>query len=357
MARGKFWLALLFVATFTCLCKGDGAEWKSDAHSTYYTGVDDVSGGYKGNCGYGDLSLALASSPAYGPLFFAGSPLLYQGGGGCGSCYEVRCANSDACSGRSIVVTMTDFCPTEGNLPWCAPDKVHFDLSGYAMSQIVKDVAVGTTPLEYRRVDCVREGPAVVGVVGNPYWMEIAVMNLAKSGTYDKMRIKDSSGIWKDLKRDWGVNFVVNEQLHGSISIQVSDSSSGDMATLPDCIPEDWVSGSRYACTSNYGEADAATFTQRVSQPTSTGADIPTAGTTAASTPQAEPVPTGPSPSQTPWATQSSSTAQAPGPSPMDVPTPMDPSDPLSAQAAAPAYAGQSYAYDCTCALRMPTGT
>ncbi|GAQ85077.1 alpha-expansin [Klebsormidium nitens] len=231
MNRGRLLPALLLLACLSIRARAagaDGAEWKSDAHCTFYTGTTDVSGGYAGNCGYGDLSRPLGDAPPYGPLFFAGSPLLYGGGAGCGSCYEVRCANHDACNGRSVVVTMTDFCPTEGNLPWCAPDRIHFDLSGYAMAQIVKDVAVGTTPLEYRRVDCPREGPAVVGVVGNPYWMEISVRNLARSGAYDAMRVRDAGGAWKDIKRDWGANFVVNEQLRGNISVEISDPATGD---------------------------------------------------------------------------------------------------------------------------------
>ncbi|GAQ92091.1 expansin [Klebsormidium nitens] len=122
------------------------------------------------------------------------------------------------------------------------------------MAQIVDNVAVGTTPIEYRRVPCPREGPAVVGVVGNPYWLEISVMNLAHWGSYDAMRVKDAGGVWKDLKRDWGTNFVVNEQLRGNISVQISDSESGDMVTLEDCIPEGWTTGNSFACQVNYDD-------------------------------------------------------------------------------------------------------
>jgi hypothetical protein len=253
----QLWIALAMVLSLSLVIPTHGADdagWKSDARCTFYTGTTDVSGGYAGNCGYGDLSKSLAGSKPYGPLFFAGSPLLYRGGAGCGSCYEIRCVDNDACTGRSIVVTMTDFCPTEGNLPWCAPDKVHFDLSGYAMAQIVDNVAVGTTPIEYRRVPCPREGPAVVGVVGNPYWLEISVMNLAHWGSYNAMCVKDAGGVWKDLKRDWGTNFVVNEQLRGNISVQISDSESGDMVTLEDCIPEGWTTGNSFACQVNYDD-------------------------------------------------------------------------------------------------------
>ena len=124
------------------------------------------------------------------------------------------------------------------------------------MAQIVKDVAVGTTPLEYRRVDCPREGAAVVGVVGNPYWMEISVMNLARSGSYDAMRVKDAGGAWKDLGGIGAPTSSSNEQLRGNISVEISDSATGDRVTLTDCIPEGWTTNTNYACDVNYGIVD-----------------------------------------------------------------------------------------------------
>jgi hypothetical protein len=161
----------------------------------------------------------------------------------------------------------------------------------------------------------------VVGVVGNPYWLEISVMNLAHWGSYDAMRMKDAGGVWKDLKRDWGTNFVVNEQLRGNISVQISDSKTGDMVTLEDCIPEGWTTGSSFACNVNYGDGTVATSDAGGTPP------VPTSPTTTKPTKSSEtilPATLAPGPGQS---------VQPPAPSP-DV-----------------AKIG-AYSYDCTCELK-----
>ncbi|GAQ89839.1 hypothetical protein KFL_005680060 [Klebsormidium nitens] len=38
---------------------------------------------------------------------------------------------------RSVVVTITDYCPTQGNEQWCGADAHHFDLSGKAFSELL----------------------------------------------------------------------------------------------------------------------------------------------------------------------------------------------------------------------------
>lgn len=287
---------LLIIACILTTALAYDPTWLSG--DTFYTGVDDVSGGYAGNCGYGDLSRTMGLDHVpYGPMFFAGSPILYEGGAGCGSCYEIQCTDSPACISGSIEITMTDFCPTLGNEVFCQPDHVHFDLSGYAFLNITNNLGVGTTPVLYRRVECSRKGPLVVQIVGNPWWQEFLVMNVPGSGTYDGMKIKATGTDWIPLSRDWGANFISNIQLKGDISVMISDSYSGVDTYMMNCVPADWKSNSLYVCESSTG-------------------NVPTS-------PSSTPVPTYTLPLQTPTPSLSTQPVQSSAPTPTGAPSPV----------------------------------
>lgn len=225
--------------------------WAAGA-ATYYTGIHDVSGGYAGNCGFEDLSRNMAgiNGAKYGNLFAAGSDLLYQGGANCGACYELKCVGNPVCTGKSIVVTITDFCPTKGNEQWCGADMHHFDLSGKAFNELVNTMAIGHFSLQYRRVPCVRVGPPVVSIEGNPYWQSLRVLNLAGGGTYNAMMIRSPGGQYVPLKRDWGTSFTHNGQIQAPISVKLLMSDPKTDLELIDCVPVGWLSG-EYACHKN----------------------------------------------------------------------------------------------------------
>lgn len=243
---------MILILAFLCLANSVASQepgWLAGT-ATYYTGVDNVSGGYAGNCGFNDLSRNIAGiqGATYGPLFAAGSDQLYKGGANCGACYEVQCIGVPVCTGKSIVVTITDYCPNEGNEQWCGPEKHHFDLSGKAFSELVSTMAIGHFSLQYRRVPCVRSGPPVVSIEGNPYWQSLRVLNLAGGGTYDGMLIRSPASQYVPLKRDWGTSFVHNGQIEGLISVKLVMSDTKSEVELSDCVPKGWVSRGEYAC-------------------------------------------------------------------------------------------------------------
>lgn len=243
---------IIAVALCCMMCPAVAAQ--TAGHSTYYTPAGDPSGGWAGNCGYGDLSRKLAGLDglSYGNQFFAGSPLLYRGGAGCGECYRAKCKDDATCSQDSVVVTMTDFCPTQGNERWCQPDAHHMDFSGDSFTKLVTTMSVGHVPIEYERVDCARQGNAVASITGSEYWASLIVMNLNGPGRYDSLDVKDGDGDWRTLPRDWGANFVSKSPLKGPLSIRIRDDESGRTLTLTDCIKPGWTSKQEFLCDSNY---------------------------------------------------------------------------------------------------------
>jgi hypothetical protein len=61
-------------------------------------------------------------------MIAAGGPSIYEGGKGCGACYQVKCTGHQSCSSSPVTVVLTDECPGGP----CLEESVHFDLSGTA---------------------------------------------------------------------------------------------------------------------------------------------------------------------------------------------------------------------------------
>jgi hypothetical protein len=217
--------------------------------ATYYTGIDDLLGGYAGSCGFKDLSRALGGmqESKYGPHFAAASEKIYKSGAGCGACFELKCIGNPVCTKDSVVVTITDSCPFKGNEQWCGPDKNHFDLSGRTFSKLVSTMAAGHFALQWRRTPCKRSGPPVISIEGNRFWQSIRALNLADGGTYDSLLIRGAgAGGYTPLRRDWGTSFVHEGEITAPISVKLQ-GTEGELE-LSDCIPGGWITGSEYAC-------------------------------------------------------------------------------------------------------------
>ncbi|XP_020594240.1 expansin-B15-like, partial [Phalaenopsis equestris] len=102
-----------------------------------------------GACGYGDL----VGKPPFSSMVTAGNPNLFLSGKGCGACYRVKCTNNSMCSGKSVVVTITDECPGGP----CLKETIHFDLSGLAFGSLAVPgkadqlMGVGVLAVDYTR--------------------------------------------------------------------------------------------------------------------------------------------------------------------------------------------------------------
>ncbi|KAL5095807.1 hypothetical protein RYX36_000134 [Vicia faba] len=133
------------------------SKWIS-AHATYSSSSDDSRDAVDGACGYGD-----ALRDGYGTSGASLSETLFVHGQICGACFELRCFEEDVpfdrrwcVSGRSIVVTATNFCApnygfdAESDDGHCNPPKQHFvvPVEAYEKIEIWKG---GNMPVEYHR--------------------------------------------------------------------------------------------------------------------------------------------------------------------------------------------------------------
>nr|GLL25913.1 expansin-like B1 [Ipomoea trifida] len=154
---------------------GDGGSASSQPagpKATYYTTSDGL-GTPSGSCGYGELG----RTENNGEVCTATSRL-YNGGAGCGACYQVRCKNKDLCSeeGTKVVVTNSGEGPA-----------TDFILSYTAYAKLAKYPAVaaqlfaqGVVDIEYRRVSCKFGANLMIRIQEHskfPSFLSIVVMN------------------------------------------------------------------------------------------------------------------------------------------------------------------------------------
>ncbi|XLU46262.1 hypothetical protein S245_041076, partial [Arachis hypogaea] len=97
-----------------------------------------------GACKYGKT----VENPPISKLTAAAGHYIFRQGYGCGACYEVKCTDNPACSGKSVTVVVSDECP------WCSG--YHFNLSGAAFASLANPSQqdtlrkLGQVNLQYR---------------------------------------------------------------------------------------------------------------------------------------------------------------------------------------------------------------
>ncbi|GJP47947.1 hypothetical protein CLOM_g7115 [Closterium sp. NIES-68] len=113
----------------------------------------------------------------------------YNGGKGCGTCYEVSCKNHKSCRGGSVTVRAVG---KQGN--------GDFLLSSTAWDKIVRDRAAGRVEIKYRGVECPSNGTFAVRVMpgSNPYWFAIQILGVVDA--VEKVEISKDASSWTSLR-------------------------------------------------------------------------------------------------------------------------------------------------------------
>ncbi|BAT88134.1 hypothetical protein LR48_Vigan09g146500 [Vigna angularis] len=223
------------------------AEWLF-AHATHYAATDALGGA----CGYGDLPNGMATA--------ALSEALFNRGQICGACFELRCREEDAdfdrrwcISGASVAVTATNFCaPNYGSdaeslSGHCNPPKQHFVLPTEVFEKIaIWKTGTGNMPVQYRRIECRREGGMRFTLSGSGIFISALISNVGGMGNIVGVKVKGSKTGWLSMGRNWGQNWHVNALLQNQpLSFEVT-GSDGITVTSYNVAPKDWTFGQSF---------------------------------------------------------------------------------------------------------------
>ncbi|KAG4983043.1 hypothetical protein JHK82_027887 [Glycine max] len=231
-----------------------GSDW-SPAVATWY-GPAQGDGSEGGACGYGSA----VGEPPFSSLMSAGSPLLFESGEGCGSCYEMKCTGNYACSGNSVRVVITDSCPG------CGSDaQYHFDLSGTAFGAMAisgqdeKLRNAGKIDIQFRRVECNYPGVSIsfrVDPGSNKEYFAILIEYESGDGDLDKVELKEAhaSAQWYSMQRSWGAVWKLDKgsALVAPFSIKLTTLKSGKTIVANNVIPAGWIIDQTYRSIVNF---------------------------------------------------------------------------------------------------------
>ncbi|KAK3126934.1 hypothetical protein QOZ80_7AG0565450 [Eleusine coracana subsp. coracana] len=235
------------------VANGSGG-WLSGAGATYY-GDPNGDGSDGGACGY---QTAVGKRP-FNSMIAAGSTPLYNGGEGCGACYEVKCTTNAACSGQPVTIVITDQSP--GGL---FPGEVaHFDMSGTAMGAMAKSGmadklrAGGVLRILYKRVQCKYPGVNIAFKVdqgANPFYFNVLIEFEDGDGDLSAVQLMEAgSSTWTPMTHNWGAMWRLNnsKRLKAPFALRLT-SDSGKVLIAPNAIPAGWKPGKAYRSLVNY---------------------------------------------------------------------------------------------------------
>lgn len=231
---------MLLALVLSSTAPATGEMWRS-ANATFYNGWTSGACGYKG----------LVDSPPYSSHVAAVSEAIWNGGGVCGSCVEVRCVEPGRCRKPAVPVTVliSDLCPSAGNERWCSKPSRHLDLSSVTFPKIA-DPVLGHVVIQYRSVPCPSSGALRVSIdSGNPFYMALTIMGLpGRGGDLDALGVfLVGQGQVLTLKRSWGAIFSVSGTfLRPPFALRLRRRRFHTQTTP--CIPKGWTPGKTYEC-------------------------------------------------------------------------------------------------------------
>ncbi|KAL0429064.1 UNVERIFIED_CONTAM: Expansin-B18 [Sesamum radiatum] len=222
----------------------------SSAVATWY-GDPNGAGSDGGACGY-RLDV---EKPPFSAMISAGNANLFKSGLGCGACYQAKCTQNVACSGKLVTVTITD----EYN---CDSGNVHFDLSGKAFGALARPGqaetlrAAGTFPVHYRRVACDYPDTALAFEVdsgSNPYYFACVVKYVKGEGEGELSSVElqtanSKEGEWRPMQHYWGATWKIDlaAGAKAPFSIRLVTRQSKKVIVAKDVIPAHWLPGKSY---------------------------------------------------------------------------------------------------------------
>ncbi|KAI4968341.1 hypothetical protein ZWY2020_057996 [Hordeum vulgare] len=204
----------------------------SDGGATWY-GPRHGAGSDGGACGYhGDVE-----QPPFSAMITAGGSSIFNGGKGCGACYQ--------CPGGP-----------------CQAEAAHFDLSGKAFGAMAlpgqddKLRNAGKLRIQYNRVRCNWGGLDIAFKVdggSNPNYLALLIEDEAGDGDLSAVELLQRGGSWAPMQQSWGAVWKYNagSTLQAPISIRLT-SGSGKKLVATNVIPSGWQPGKTYRSILNF---------------------------------------------------------------------------------------------------------
>ncbi|KAM0922744.1 hypothetical protein ACQ4PT_005974 [Festuca glaucescens] len=226
------------------------SSW-SDSGATWYGGLTGA-GSDGGACGYQDA----VDLPPFSSMIAAGSPSIYGGGKGCGSCYQVKCSGHESCSSSPVTVVLTDLCPGGP----CLEEPVHFDLSGtYGVRRHGEARPGRQAPRRRPPPNPVHSWQGVdiafkVDAGSNDYYVAMLVEYESGDGDLSSVELmQGGAGAWCKMDQSWGAVWRYNSgpKLQPPFSVRLT-SSSGKTLVASNVIPAGWKPGGMYRSVVNY---------------------------------------------------------------------------------------------------------
>ncbi|XP_016186083.1 putative expansin-B2 [Arachis ipaensis] len=205
-----------------------------------------------GACSYGKT----VESPPISKLTAAVGHYIFRQGYGCGACYEVKCTDNAACSGKPVTVVVSDECPS------CSG--YHFNLSGAAFASIAnpgqQDILrkLGQVNLQYRRVSCSfgRSIAFRMGENSEPNKLEVSMEYV--NGDAD-IHIENGPEQGLEISHVWGATwsvfaggYAIQPPFNFTLVQRYPDGTKGKTILVPNIFTQDWKIGQVYQSTINF---------------------------------------------------------------------------------------------------------
>ncbi|XP_057807327.1 putative expansin-B2 [Salvia miltiorrhiza] len=234
--------------------QNSGSDW-SPARASWY-GNPSGAGSDGGACGYQN---AVEEAP-YSSRITAAASSLYKSGEACGTCYQVKCTTTAACSGKAVTVVITDECPG------CDSQSILFDLSGTSFGTMARPGEadqlrnVGIEQIQYKRVECNFPGVTVAFRVdpgSNPNYFAAAIEYEDGDGItgVELRRAAESGGAWIKMQPSWGAVWKADlpNNYPPPFSFRLTGGGdSGKTIVANNVIPANYSPGKTYRSVVNF---------------------------------------------------------------------------------------------------------
>ncbi|EEF33601.1 Major pollen allergen Ory s 1 precursor, putative [Ricinus communis] len=215
------------------------------SQAAYYPNSDEQ-GTDRGACGFGSFGATINGGDV------SAASNLYRDGVGCGSCYQVRCINSNYCTDKGVVITITDQ-GSSGNADFILSRRA-FGRMAQTTDAAASLLSLGVVDVEYRRVSCSYPNKNITIKIDEnsnyPYYLAFVIwFQQGKQDITAVQLCETQNFVCKLLDRSYGAVWTTTSPPSGPLSLRMlfSGEDGDETWVVPvNNIPQDWKAGETY---------------------------------------------------------------------------------------------------------------